>query len=178
MGFSNLIAFFMIVATAATLHAQGLTHIETTSQAAQALRPVAGEFAFLLFAAGIVGTGLLALPVLAGSAAYAVATTLRVRKGLDLPLSIGKPFYAILAAAMAVGGVIAVIGVNPIQALYWSAVINAVISVPIMAAVMLAAGSARIMGNFPLPAHWKVLGWLATGAMGLATLAMFGTMAS
>jgi NRAMP (natural resistance-associated macrophage protein)-like metal ion transporter len=175
MGFSNLIAFFMIVATAATLHAQGILNIETTSQAALALKPIAGDFAFLLFASGIVGTGMLALPVLAGSAAYAVASVFHWKKGLDRPLAAAKSFYAILAAAMAIGAAISVARVNPIAALYWSAVINAVISVPIMVAVMLAASSRRIMGRLVLPRAWKALGWLATGAMGLATLAMFAT---
>ena len=178
MGFSNLIAFFMIVATAATLHAQGITHIETTAQAAQALKPIAGESAFVLFGLGIVGTGLLALPVLAGSAAYAVATLFRVRKGLDLPPATAKPFYGILAAAMLLGVAISIAGLNPIQALYWSAVINAVISVPIMAAVMLTASSRRVMDKLVLPTRWKVLGWMATAAMGAATLFMFGAMAT
>lgn len=176
MGFSNFIAFFMIVATAATLHAKGIAHIETTSQAAQALEPIAGKFAFLLFALGIIGTGLLALPVLAGSAAYAVASLAHVRKGLDQPPSSAKAFYAILAAAMLIGGVISVCGWNPIKALYWSAVINAVISVPIMVAVMLAASHTKIVGDLVLPRVWKVLGWLATAAMAAATLVMFATM--
>jgi Mn2+/Fe2+ NRAMP family transporter len=176
MGFSNLIAYFMIVATAATLHAQGIDNIETTSQAAQALKPIAGQFAFLLFAMGVVGTGLLALPILAGSAAYAVASLFRLRKGLDLPLATAKPFYAILAAAMLVGLAISVSGLNPIRALYWAAVINAVISVPIMAAVMVAASRPKIMDELVLPTKWKVLGWLATATMALATIAMFGTM--
>jgi NRAMP (natural resistance-associated macrophage protein)-like metal ion transporter len=177
MGFSNLIAFVMIVATAATLHAQGITHIETTAQAAQALKPIAGQFAFVLFGLGIVGTGSLALPVLAGSAAYAVATVFRVRKGLDLPPATAKPFYGILAAAMLVGVAISVARLNPIQALYWSAVINAVISVPIMVAVMLAASSSRLMGPLALPRRWKFIGWIATLAMGGASVAMFAAMA-
>lgn len=176
MGFSNLVAFFMILATAATLHAQGVTHIETPAQAAEALRPIAGQFAFVLFALGIVGTGMLALPVLAGSAAYAVASLLGVRKGLDRPPATAKPFYGILAAAMTVGGAISVSGLNPIRALYWAAVINAVISVPIMVAVMLAATRPKIMGDLVLPNRWRVLGWLATAAMALATFAMFGAM--
>jgi NRAMP (natural resistance-associated macrophage protein)-like metal ion transporter len=172
MGFSNLIAYFMILATAATLHAHGISSIETTSQAAQALKPVAGQFAFLLFAAGVVGTGLLALPVLAGSAAYAVSTLFKVRKGLDQPLASARPFYAILAGAMVIGAVISVSGLNPIKALYWSAVINAVISVPIMIAVMVASSRKKIMHEMTLPVRWVVLGWLATGAMAAATLAM------
>ena len=176
MAFSNLIAFFMIVATAATLHAHGIANIETTSQAAKALEPIAGKFAFLLFAAGVVGTGLLALPVLAGSAAYAVASLFRLRKGLDHPLSTAKPFYAILAGAMAIGLIISLSGLNPIKALYWSAVINAVISVPIMVAVMVAASRPKIMQGLVLPTRWKFLGWLATAAMAAATVAMFATM--
>jgi NRAMP (natural resistance-associated macrophage protein)-like metal ion transporter len=176
MGFSNAIAFFMIVATAATLHAKGIVHIETTSQAAQALEPIAGKFAFLLFGLGVIGTGLLALPVLAGSAAYAIASLLQVRKGLDQPPSGAKTFYAILAAAIIVGLGISASGLNPIKALYWSAVVNAVISVPIMVAVMIAASHSKIVGELKLPTLWRVLGWLATIAMAAATLVMFVTM--
>lgn len=176
MGFSNLIAFFMIVATAATLHAQGITHIETLSEAAQALKPIAGESAFWLFAAGIIGTGLLALPVLAGSAAYAVASLWGVTQGLDQPLAKARPFYAILAAAMLVGMGISVAEIDPVKALYWAAVINAVTSVPIMAAVMLTATSRKLMNGIVLSMKWRVMGWLATGVMGLATVAMFVTM--
>ena len=172
MGFSNLVAYFMIVATAATLNAHGKTDIETTAQAAEALRPIAGDAAFLLFALGIVGTGLLALPVLAGSAADAVASYFHVRKGMDLAPAEGRSFYSILAAAMIIGGVIALVGINPISALYWSAVINAVISVPVMAAVMIAATSPKVMGTMVLPFKWKLLGWLATAAMAAASLAL------
>ena len=176
MGFSNAIAFFMIVATAATLHAHGITHVETSQQAAQALRPVAGRFGFLLFTAGIVGTGLLALPVLAGSVADALAGLLRVPKGLDRPPTSAKAFYGILAAAILLGLAVAGSGLNPIKALYGSAVINAVVSVPIMAAVMVTASHRRIVGELALPTVWKVLGWLATAAMAAATLVMFATM--
>jgi Mn2+/Fe2+ NRAMP family transporter len=172
MGFSNLIALFMIFATAATLHANGKTDIETAAQAAAALRPIAGDAAFLLFAMGIIGTGMLALPVLAGSAADAVASYFHLRKGLNLPLAKGRSFYGILAAAMAIGVAISLSGVNPISALYWSAVINAVISVPVMVAVMIAASSPKVMGNIVLPFKWKLLGWLATAAMAAASLAL------
>jgi NRAMP (natural resistance-associated macrophage protein)-like metal ion transporter len=172
MGFSNLIAFFMIVAAAATLHQQGIVDIETTAQAAQALRPIAGDAAYGLFAAGVLGTGMLALPVLAGSAAEAMASLFRLHKGLDQPLSNAKAFYGILVAAMALGVLISVLGINPVKALYWCAVINAVIAVPIMVAVMLAACSPQIMGELALPAKWRWLGWAATGAMGAASLAM------
>jgi NRAMP (natural resistance-associated macrophage protein)-like metal ion transporter len=161
MGFSNLIAFFMVTATAATLHAHGLTDIQTTAQAAQALRPIAGDAAFELFALGILGTGMLALPVLAGSAAEAVASYFQLRKGLNLTLASGRSFYAILAAAMAIGG-----GIS------WSAVINAVISAPVMVAVMVAASSAKVMGPMVLPGRWRILGWLATAAMAAAALAL------
>ena len=172
MGFSNTIAFFMIVAAAAALHAHGVRDIETTAQAAKALRPIAGDFAFALFAAGIVGTGLLALPVLAGSAAYAVATLVGVRRGLDRPPQGAKAFYAILSGAMLIGLAVSLSEINPIKALYWSAVVNAVISVPIMVAVMIAASHPKIVGELRLPGLWRVLGWLATAAMGLATIVM------
>ena len=173
MGVSNLIAFFIIVATAATLHAHGVTQIETTRQAATALKPIAGEFAFALFAAGIMGTGMLALPVLAGSAAYAVASFFKLRKGLDRPLSAALPFYAILAGAMTIGVCLGSARIDPIKALYWAAVINAVISVPIMVAVMMAASSRKIMGDIVLSMKWKCLGWAATLAMAAATVTMF-----
>ena len=172
MGFSNLIAFFMIVATAATLHAQGITSIDSTAQAAKALEPIAGHAATGLFAAGVIGTGLLALPVLAGSSAYAIASMVGVRKGLDHPPSQAKAFYGILATAMLLGLGIGACGLNPIRALYWSAVINAVISVPIMVAVMLTSSNPRVMGSSVLTLKWKVLGWIATLSMGCASLAM------
>lgn len=172
MGFSNTIAFFMIVATAAALHAHGVRDIETTAQAATALKPVAGDFAFVLFAAGIVGTGFLALPVLAGSAAYAVATLAGVRRGLDRPPKSARAFYAILSGAMLIGLAVSLSGINPIKALVWSAVVNAVISVPIMAAVMIAASHPKVVGDWRMPMPWRILGWLATAAMALATLAM------
>jgi Mn2+/Fe2+ NRAMP family transporter len=172
MGFSNLIALFVIFAAAATLHANGETNIATPAQAAAALRPIAGDAAFLLFAMGIIGTGMLALPVLAGSAADAVASYFHLRKGLNLPLAKGRSFYGILAAAMTVGVCIGLSGINPISALYWAAVINAVISVPVMVAVMIAASSRKLMGEMVLPRKWKLLGWLATAAMAAASLAL------
>ncbi len=177
MGFSNLIAFSMIVATAATLHAQGISHIESTAQAASALRPIAGEFAFALFGFGIVGTGLLALPVLAGSAAYATAELLGWKSGLDRDFRAALPFYGVIAAAMVVGALIGSAGWNPISALYWSAVINAVISVPIMVAVMIAVAHPKVMGGMSMSRKWRVLGWAATLVMAGATAAMFASMA-
>ncbi|SEB12590.1 Nramp family divalent metal transporter [Variovorax sp. YR216] len=175
MGFSNLIAFFMITATAATLHAHGQTHIQTTEQAAAALRPIAGDAAFMLFALGIVGTGMLALPVLAGSAADAVASYFHVRRGLNLTLSQGRSFYGILAAAMGLAIAVSLSGLDPIAALVGAAVINAVISVPVMVAVMIAASSPKVMAGIVLSRKWKVLGWLATAAMAAASLALLVT---
>ncbi len=176
MGVSNLVALFMIVAAAATLHAQGKVHIESSTQAAQALLPIAGRFAYLLFAAGIIGTGLLALPVLAGSAADAVASLRGWRKGLDQPLGRATAFYGVLAAAMGIGVLISLAGFNPIKALYWAAVINAVISVPIMIAVMLTASNEKLMVGITIHLKWKVLGWAATVAMLAATLVMAYTL--
>ncbi|WP_431510195.1 Nramp family divalent metal transporter [Variovorax sp. DAIF25] len=175
MGFSNAIAFSMIVASAATLHAHGQTDVSSTAQAAEALRPVAGSAAFALFALGIIGTGLLALPVLGGSAAYACAEFLRVRRGLEQPVGAAPAFYGILAAAMACGIGISLCGVDPMKALVWAAVINSLMSVPIMVGVMWAAGSRRLMGELVLPLHWRVLGWAATAVMALATLAFLWT---
>jgi NRAMP (natural resistance-associated macrophage protein)-like metal ion transporter len=177
MGFSNLIAFFMIVASAATLHAQGITDIGSSAQAAEALKPIAGEFAFGLFALGIIGTGMLALPVLAGSAAYAVASLFGWRKGLDRELGQALPFYGVVAAAMAIGVLLANIGWNPIDALYWAAVINALIAVPIMVAVMLCATRPAVMGKLVLSRRWTVLGWAATAVMATASVAMLAALA-
>jgi Mn2+/Fe2+ NRAMP family transporter len=177
MGFSNLVAFFIMLTTAATLHVHGVTDIETSAQAANALRPVAGEFAFLLFAAGIIGTGLLAVPVLAGSAAYALAGAFNWKKGLEHKPGKAKRFYAIIAVSTLAGVAISLSPINPIKALYWSAVINGVISVPIMAVMMLMAARTDVMGRFVVTRRLKWLGWMATGMMALAVLAMFMTLA-
>lgn len=174
MGFSNAIAFFMILATAA-LHAHGQTSIETTAQAAQALKPVAGEAAFVLFGMGVVGTGLLALPVLAGSAAYALASLLGVRKGLDRAPGKAPAFYAILAAAMLIGLAISLSGISPMTALVYAAIINALASVPIMIGVMLAASSRKVMGDLVIARRLKMVGWAATGVMLTAAVATFAT---
>ncbi|HEU4376896.1 MAG TPA: divalent metal cation transporter [Telluria sp.] len=178
MGFSNLVAFFIILTTAVTLHMHGVDGIETSAQAAVALRPLAGEFAFALFSAGIIGTGLLAVPVLAGSAAYAMAGAFKWEKGLEKTASQAKKFYGIIAFSTLAGIILGFTSIDPIKALYWSAVINGVISVPIMAVMMLMAGRAAIMGEFVIPARLKILGWSATAAMTLAVLAMFWTMAA
>jgi NRAMP (natural resistance-associated macrophage protein)-like metal ion transporter len=173
MGVSNLIALFIIIATAATLNAGGITDIESSVQAAQALRPVAGEFAFALFAAGIVATGLLAVPVLAGSAAYGVSEVFRWTEGLDRRPREAKAFYATIAVATLGGVALNFIGLDPIKALYWSAVVNGVLAAPLMAVMMVIAMNPRIMGRLTLPRPMLVGGWLATFVMALATLGFF-----
>jgi NRAMP (natural resistance-associated macrophage protein)-like metal ion transporter len=172
MTFSNLIALAIIVSAAATLHPAGITHIETSAQAAEALRPIAGPFAFVLFCLGIVGTGMLAVPVLAGSAAYAVAETFRWKHGLDLKPHQARGFYAIVALATAGGVLLNFIGIDPIRALVWAAVINGVAAVPIMAVMMLLATDSRVLGKFTVRRWLKVAGWLATATMAAAVAAM------
>jgi NRAMP (natural resistance-associated macrophage protein)-like metal ion transporter len=176
MGFSNLIAFFIILSTAATLNAAGVTNIQTSAQAAQALRPLAGEFAFLLFALGIIGTGMLAVPVLAGSAAYAVAETFGWRTGLDLKAIEGRGFYGIIAIATLGGVILDFSPADPMKELFWSAVINGVIAVPIMVVMMLLGSQERIMGQFVIRKRLRRLGWLATAAMAIAVAGMFATL--
>jgi NRAMP (natural resistance-associated macrophage protein)-like metal ion transporter len=170
MFFSNAIAFFIIVTTAATLHSQGITHIDTAAQAAEALRPVGGPLTFVLFAAGIVGTGLLAVPVLAGSAAYAVAEVFKLRGSLELPASRAIGFYAIVAAATLGGAALLAANIDPIAMLFWTAVINGVVAVPIMIATMLVVSSSREAHRVTLPRWILLLGWLATALMALAVI--------
>jgi Mn2+/Fe2+ NRAMP family transporter len=176
MGFSNLIAFFIMLTTAVTLNAQGVTDIQTSAQAASALKPVAGNFAFALFSLGIIGTGLLAIPVLAGSAAYAIAGTFRWRNSLELPPSKAKGFYSIIAVSTLIGIGIGFLPIDPIKALFWSAVINGVISIPIMVVMMLMAGDSKVMGKFVISSWIKWLGWAAAVVMAVAVAAMFWTM--
>lgn len=176
MGFSNLVAFFIILTTAVTLHQHGVTEIQTSAQAALALRPIAGEFAFLLFSAGIIGTGMLAIPVLAGSAAYAMAGAFNWKNGLELAPMVAKRFYGIITISTLVGVALCFTPINPIKALYWSAVINGVISVPIMAVMMLMAVRTEIMGSFVISSRLNVLGWVCTGVMAAAIAAMFWLM--
>jgi len=172
MGFSNLIAFFVILSTAVTLNASGITQITTASQAAEALRPIAGDLAFVLFALGIVGTGMLAVPILAGSAAYAVAEVFDWTTGLDRKLFEAKEFYAMVAIATVGGTLLDFTPIDPIKALFWSAVINGVIAVPIMIVMMLMADDPAVMGPFTVTRRLKVLGWLATWTMAAAVVAM------
>jgi Mn2+/Fe2+ NRAMP family transporter len=172
MGFSNLVAFFIILTTATTLHASGGGRgIQTSAEAAKALQPLAGNLAFLLFALGIIGTGLLAIPILAGSAAYAVAETFRWRASLESEPRQAPKFYMVLAAATIIGISLNFFGMDPIRALFWSAVINGVVAVPLMVTVMLMSANKTIAGKFPLPRYLRIIGWSATAVMFLASLA-------
>ncbi|HAT33800.1 MAG TPA: iron transporter [Janthinobacterium sp.] len=175
MGFSNLVAFFIIMTTAVTLNLHGVTDIQSSAQAATALRPIAGEFAFLLFSAGIIGTGLLAIPVLAGSSAYAMAGAFQWKSSLEDTPAMARQFYAIIAVSTVIGIALGFTRIDPIKALYWSAVINGVISVPIMVVMMLMAVRSDIMGRFVISTRLKVLGWLATLMMAAAVGAMLFT---
>jgi len=173
MGYSNLISFFIIVTTAATLHAHGITDIQTSAQAAEALRPIAGALTFFLFAAGIIGIGLLAVPVLAGSCAYVVGEALGWTTGLGRQPRDAKAFYGTIAVATLVGIGINFVGIDPIKALFWSAVLNGVVAVPLMAVIMLMAMQPKVMGDFTLPRPLWALGWLSTLTMGVAVAIMF-----
>ncbi len=174
MGVSNLIAFFIILTAAVTLHAHGVTHIDTAEQAAEALRPVAGRFAFLLFSFGIIGTGLLTVPVLAGSASYAIAEALHWRTGLERKPKEAVGFYGVLAVSTLLGLGLT-FELDPIRALFWSAVINGVVAVPFMILLMLMSGSERVMGEFTTRGWLRVLGWAATAVMTLAAIGLFAT---
>jgi NRAMP (natural resistance-associated macrophage protein)-like metal ion transporter len=176
MTYSNLIAFCIMLTTAVTLHAAGATDIRSAAQAAEALRPLAGDFAFLLFAAGIIGTGLLAVPVLAGAAAYAFAETFRWPIGLGLTLAQARGFYLVLTVATVLGVAIDLAGVDSVKMLIWSAIINGVISVPIMAVMMMLAVRPAVMGAFVISRRLKILGWLAVAVMAAAVVAMFALM--
>jgi NRAMP (natural resistance-associated macrophage protein)-like metal ion transporter len=172
MALSNAVAFFIMLSAAATLHVHHV-EVKTTADAASALKPIAGELAFALFSLGIVGTGLLALPVLAGSAAYATAGAMKWRNSLALQVNLAKQFYAVIAVAILCGVALTFMHLDPIKALYWSAVVNGIAAVPIMALVMLMASSRAVMGKFALKGALRWVGWLATGAMGLAAIGMF-----
>ena len=175
MIFSNLIAFFIILTTAVVLHAHGKTDIQSSSQAAEALRPLAGKLAFALFATGIIGTGLLALPVLAGATAYAACGAFGQRSGLENKPQEAKFFYSVLIVASIAGIALNLTPLDPIKALYWSAVINGVAAVPLMIVMMLMGSSRKVMGKFTMPWPLKLFGWTATAAMAAAAVVMFVT---
>jgi len=173
MAVSNLIALSIMIGTAATLHAAGKTDIQSAADAANALKPVAGPFAFGLFSLGIIGTGLLALPVLAGSAAYAVGETRGWRCGLEHKPWEAVGFYSVIGAATVLGVAIDWSPLDPMKALFWSAVVNGVIAVPMMVAAMFVASRHEQMGRFTVDLPLKVFGWLATVVMAVAAVAMF-----
>ena len=175
MTFSNLIALCIVIATAVTLNEHGITNIQTSAQAAEALRPVAGDFAFAVFALGIVGTGLLAVPVLAGSAAYAVSELFGWKSGLSHGFHEARGFYLIIILATGIGSAMGFFDVDPIKALVWSAIVNGVISVPIMVVLMLIGQSQRLMGAYTITARHRFFGWAATGVMAAAVAVMFAT---
>jgi NRAMP (natural resistance-associated macrophage protein)-like metal ion transporter len=172
MAFSNLVALAIVVTTATTLHVHGVTDIETSRQAAEALRPVAGEFAFALFALGIIGTGLLAVPVLAASASYALAEARKWPSGLGRRPLEAKAFYGAIVAATLAGIGINFSPIDPVKALFWSAVVNGVVAVPVMIMMMLITSNPKIMGRFTITGHRRVVGWAATGIMAAAAAGM------
>jgi Mn2+/Fe2+ NRAMP family transporter len=176
MAVSNIIALFIIITTAATLNAHGVTDIQTSAQAAQALKPVAGVFAFAVFAAGIIGTGLLAIPVLAGSAAYAVGEALDWPTGLGRKPREAKAFYGVVAFATFIGIGINFTSIDPIKALFWSAVLNGVVAVPLMIVMMLMVMKPKVMGEFTLSRSLQAMGWLSTAVMAITVVAMLVTM--
>jgi NRAMP (natural resistance-associated macrophage protein)-like metal ion transporter len=172
MGASNLVAFCIVLTTAATLHVHGVRDIETAAQAAEALKPIAGTFAFVVFALGIVGTGLLAVPVLAGSAAYAVGETLRWKTGLENAPRRARGFYAVIAVATLAGTAMNFLAINPIKALFWAAVINGVAAVPMLVAIMRLAARPDAMGRFAVSGPLRAVGWLTAAAMAACVVGM------
>ena len=172
MAFSNLVGLAIMVTTAATLQAAGITNIQTSSQAAQALKPVAGEFAFVVFSLGIIGTGLLAIPALAGSAAYALGETWRWPVGLARNPMRAKGFYGTILIATMLGCGICFSPLDPIKALFWSAVINGLVAVPVMIMMMLMTSNKKIMGKFIITGSLRIVGWIATAVMAAAAAAM------
>jgi Mn2+/Fe2+ NRAMP family transporter len=175
MFLSNLVFYFVILACAATLHASGTTEITSAAEAAEALRPFAGDAATVLFAVGIVGSGFLAVPVLTGASAYAVADTFGWRFGLDRKPGEARGFYAVIVVSTLVGVLINFLGINPIKALFWSAVINGLLAPPLLVLIMLVANSPDVMGRRVNGRFANVLGWTATAVMFAAALGMLAT---
>ena len=173
MLYSNLTSYFIILATAVTLHTAGITDITTAAQAASALRPLAGDFAFTLFAVGILGVGLIGVPVLAGSAAYALAETMGWEWGLERTVKQAKGFYGIIAISVLAALAIQYSPISPMKALFWSAVINGVVAVPLLVVILLLASKESVMGKYVAPRYLQVMGWMTTGVMGFAAVWMF-----
>ena len=171
MGFSNLVGLAIVVTTGATLQGGGIQQVDSAARAAQALRPLAGDFAFALFALGIVGTGLLSVPVLGGSAAYALAEARRWPVGLSRKPLQAKAFYATIAAATLLGASLNIAAISPMKALVWAAVINGVVAAPVMALLVLMSANSKVMGRFTVSGRGLSLGWLATAVMVVACAA-------
>ena len=172
MAYSNLTAYFIILACAITLHVAGITEIDTAAQAASALRPLAGEFAYVIFALGILGVGLIGVPVLAGSGAYALAEALGWKEGLERKATDARGFYGVIAVSTLVGLVIQYSPISPMRALFWSAVINGVVAVPLMVVIIVLASRKSVMGAFTASRPIRILGWVATAVMGAAAIRM------
>ncbi len=173
MFYSDLTAYFIILATAVTLHVAGITDIQTASQAATALRPIAGNFAFLLFALGILGVGLIGVPVLAGSAAYALSEAMDWKWGLGRKATDARGFYGVIAVSVLAGLVIQYSPISPMKALFWSAVINGVVAVPLMVVIILLVSKKAVMGAYTMGRPIIILGWIATAIMTAAAVRMF-----
>ncbi len=176
MIFSNTMTFFIILTTAATLHQNGIFSIETPQQAALALRPLAGDFAYLLFAVGIIGIGLQSIPVLAGSVGYAMSDALGIKEGLSKKFSKAKGFYAILAISTIVGLLINLLGINTMQALYFAAIVNGVVAVPLIFIIIKLAGDERIVGKFKSRKLNQVVAWVTFIFMALAVILMIASL--
>jgi NRAMP (natural resistance-associated macrophage protein)-like metal ion transporter len=175
MVLSNVIAFFIILTTASVLHANGVTNINSATEAAEALRPLAGNFTFLLFALGIIGTGMLAIPVLAGAAAYGVSEAFGWKATLEAKAPDAVGFYSIIAAATVIGFGLGFTGIDALHMLVWSAVLNGIVAVPIMAMMMVIVANPRLMGRFKASSALIMLGWLGTALMALAVIALIGS---
>jgi NRAMP (natural resistance-associated macrophage protein)-like metal ion transporter len=175
MAFSNIVAFFIILTAAATLHAHGLTEIATSAQAAKALEPLAGRFAFLLFVCGIVGTGLLAVPVLAASACYGIGEACRWKTSLERKPGEAIRFYAAIAVATLIGLSLNFMHIDPVKALFWAAILNGLVAAPLMAVIMVMASSRKVMGKLIIPPYLKGMGWAATAVMLFASIGVFLT---
>ena len=173
MLYSDLTAYFIILATAVTLHVAGIVHIDTAAQAASALRPLAGNFAFMLFALGILGVGLIGVPVLAGSAGYALSEAMGWKSGLERKASDARGFYGVIAVSVLAGLVIQYSPISPMRALFWSAVINGVVAVPLMVVIILLVSRKAVMGAYTASRSLISLGWIATAVMGAAAVRMF-----
>ncbi len=173
MFYSNVSAFFIILATALTLHVAGITSVDTAAQAASALRPIAGNFAYALFALGILGVGLIGVPVLAGSAAYALCEAMNWKWGLGRTATDARGFYGVITVSVLAGLVIQYSPISPMKALFWSAVINGVVAVPLMIVIILLVSKSAVMGDYTASRPIIILAWIATLVMGLAAVRMF-----